>query len=248
MLPAPFSLPISLQPLLSQRFWELGKLPCPCPPRSAVSMGVKAAAGFEILVSLPHFGGTWVFISCPGIYPNSICPVPMAAHAPVSYLSAPCSQERAGGADVGWIRQGSLCKHQMKGSIYPVHLLGLLLPPTNAPPWHSDTYRNPGKNEPPRPGLGACKGCPILAGRLGYFTDRAGRQTNNKSRSVTADVALTETVESPGGVGEKRERREEGGRWHQQWPPALNLLLRSPLITSVEAMHALLGASKVFMG
>lgn len=128
MLPVPFSLPISLQPLLSQRFWELGKLPCPCPPRSAVSMGVKAAAGFEILVSPPHFGDTWVFISCPGIYPNSICPVPMAAHAPVSYLSAPCSQERAGGSDVGWIRQGSLCKHQMKGSIYPIHLLGLLLP------------------------------------------------------------------------------------------------------------------------
>jgi len=76
---------------------SLGKLPCPCLPCLALSVGIEAAAEFESLVSLPIFGDTWVLISCPGIHPSSICPVLMAAHAPVSYLSASCSQERAGG-------------------------------------------------------------------------------------------------------------------------------------------------------
>ena len=99
-------------------------------------------------------------------------------------------------------------------------------------------------------GWGLARAAPSWQG--GWVISQAELDSRRtKSLSITAHVALTETIGGPGGVGEKgreEKRREEGGRWHQQWPPALNLLPRSPLITSVEAVHALLGASEVFMG
>ena len=118
----------------------LGKLSCPCPPHLTVSMGMKAAAGFESLVSLPFFGDTWFFISCPVIHPSSICPVLVAAHTPLSYLSASCSQERAGGQTSGGLcRAFSRHRWQREGSIYPHPSVGSPLAPINAPAWDSDT-------------------------------------------------------------------------------------------------------------
>ena len=95
---------------------------------------------------------------------------------------------------------------------------------------------------------GGLQGLPHPGRAAGLFHRQSWTADEQKESQHHSPRCPNRDHRRPWGSGRKRERREEGGRWHQQWPPALNLLPRSPLITSVEAVHALLGASEVFMG
>lgn len=113
----------SLKPVLPSS----GKLPCPCPPCSAVSrqlLSLKTSCSFLKTILF--------LISCPGTRPCSISPVQMAAHGiSVSYLQ---------GSDIGWTPQGFLYKHQWKreDNTYLHPSLGSSFVPTDAPAQQSD--------------------------------------------------------------------------------------------------------------
>lgn len=208
-------------------------------PLSSLLSCFKAAAEFESWSFFSFLKTILFLISCPGTRPCSISPVQMAAHGiSVSYLQ---------GSDIGWTPQGFLYKHQWKreDNTYLHPSLGSSFVPTDAPAQQSDACWNLGKNYPAEPGLGACNGCPNLAGRLGCFTGRAGHQMNTKVVSASQDTNWGH--EKPWGSRRKKENRAS-----KMLAPAVAVCSRftprSPLIIPVEAVHALLGSSKVFMG